>query len=133
MKIDRDNIKLSCCGTRYFYNGRNVTCVYDFYLKMPKQIEFCTGPVYNTVVGVAKCNENDEYDQTKGEKIALARAESLAYAKANAMLVAAWSEARDVVNSPEANSIINSFTNKKVSCIDHNKKYINWVESEKTF
>ncbi len=79
----------------------------------------------------ALCRKGDTFSETKGIKIAIAKAESNAYRNASERLVRAWKRGNDILvsylldeNTPTLNSLVNTFVQKANGCVKHNERYI---------
>ena len=125
MKRKETNLKMSFKGIEpIFYVNKakkTVACKisgYAYETTLNTWYGELTTPVYK-VVGIAYCNDNDEFDEERGKRIALAKAENKLYAKC----------------ADYYNKEINKYTsyiekmilfNKKAEKFcTHNEKYIN--------
>lgn len=77
-------------------------------------------PTYE-VVGIAYCNDNDEFDEERGKRIALAKAENKLYAKC----VAYYNKEINTYTSYMEKMIL--FNKRAEKFCSHNEKYINEI------
>lgn len=125
MKGYRQNeIKLTFYSqeTKFFVNKKNntVTCVLKSHLKTPYNlygIIDINQPLFKTI-GTAKCHYDDNFDEERGKRIALAKAENKAYDKAIKYLEEQKEELVFYTN------LINHFGFKSKAHCEHNKEYI---------
>ena len=125
IKTDRDFIKVSFKTPRYYVNEpkRTVVCVLDFFLDVPCPtntffLESAYHGFTDSVVGVAKCSEDDVFDEKTGKEIASSRAEQKAYDKCMRELL----KQRENVNVYE--KMVDNFIKLGDSVIGHNNAYI---------
>lgn len=125
--LNKNSIKLYVEATNYYYDKNNVTCKAVFNVDMPDILRALIGGISGVVKATAFCAEDDVYNKTIGEKIALAKAESYAYKRANAMLTKRLKLIEDIIclNEP----LVEDFSNKAKNCIEHNSNYIETISS----
>ncbi len=127
--MENGNIKIRFGDAVYFVNKKkgNVACKLSGTLKLPfvdmpyEEDE----PLYRyavnkhiEAVGVATCSPDDEFDENRGKRIALAKAENEAYNLAKKYLVGYQRFLED------ANEVVIDFYEKAARATKHNKEYI---------
>lgn len=107
---------------KFFINKKKgtVVCKLVTILETPRSFDSAVqiGEQYFESVGVAKCSSDDVFDEVRGKKIALAKAENDAYTQAYNYLNTYLKELEFFVKN------INNFTKKAVGCKVHNNDYI---------
>ncbi len=123
------NVKIRFGDAVYFVNKKkgNVACKLSGTLKLPfvempyEEDEPLYRYAFNKhieVVGVATCSPDDEFDENRGKRIALAKAENEAYNLAKKHLVDYQRFLED------ANEAVIDFYEKAARATNHNKEYI---------
>lgn len=121
MNLDRNDIKLTTLDTEYFYDGNNVTAKLAATLKTPDVLSEIFGYFYIVVKATAKCHEDDTYDKSVGERIALARAEAKAYRLLSNELQRRWNHVLDAIET--LSPVKADFQEKADNCFEHNARY----------
>lgn len=85
-----------------------------------KHIDICNGEIIRTV-GIAKCSEEDSFNEKRGYLIASSRSENEAYNEAIKTLKEIQAEAETLANAAKYRIEILK------DCIEHNKQFINDV------
>lgn len=92
MKNTRNNIKISFGVPTYMIFGDTTKCIMTYEVKLPPMLEKVAellvdkgyiAPMPRICRGYATMHPGDEYDEKKGLKISMAKAEIAAYAKIN--------------------------------------------------
>ena len=125
--LDRKDIKLNAQAEAYFYDKNNITCQVVYELNMPTLLTRLVGQIFGRSKATAFCDAEDTYDETIGKKIALAKAESRAYAAAKKELIKRIESIEDAIYTVEP--ILTAFADKADACIEHNTEYINTVSN----
>lgn len=128
MNFDIKNIKLTNCGANFFYNGKNTTCEYHYYLRLPDELENIIGWFNGVCKATVKCHDEDTYDVELGEKLALAKAEARAYRLVSNDLIRRMERLNDLYNSSMV--LVEEFTEKAANASEHNLKYIKSMTDE---
>jgi hypothetical protein len=80
------------------------------------------GPIYGTVVATAHCHKDDVFNLEIGKKVALAKAELVAYKESRRILI---SKLQETINTVVGLSeMAERFGDKAENVITHNKEYI---------
>lgn len=119
------NFKVHVEPVKYVVNEqkKTVVCVAQVSMDTPwindeLYVQFYEEPYQKTMVGVAKCSPNDEFDVELGKRIAYAKVENKAYNEA----------ARYVLERYIGLSVIGAkcldFVEKAQFCVEHNTDYI---------
>lgn len=120
------NIKIRFGDAVYFVNKKkgNVACKLSGILKFPF-VDIEDEPLYRyafnkhiEAVGVATCSPDDKFDENRGKRIALAKAENKAYNLAKKYLVGYQRFLEDT------NEAVIDFYEKAARATKHNKEYI---------
>lgn len=123
----RNNIKISFGVPTYMIFGNTTKCVMTFKVKMPAMLEKiaelmvdkkCVPPMPRICRGYASMHPKDEYDEKKGLKISMAKAEIAAYTAVHNWLCSIEDCLRNT-GYP-----ISNFLNKAYKVIRHDKKFI---------
>ena len=122
MNLDRNDIKMSTINKVFYYNGNNVTVELFATLKTPDAMSDILGQFYKVVKATAKCHPEDVFSVAKGEKMALARAESKAYAQLSNELYRRWNHVTDALDS--LTPLRDAFYEKANGCVEHNERYV---------
>lgn len=122
IRLENANIKLVVYDETYYTNKNNTTCVIKYYMKMPELLGELIGSVSGEVKATTCCLEGDTYDKKTGEKIALAKASSKAYAQASGRIQKRISSlTRRILTVVPA---VDRFTEKTIKVIEHNGQYV---------
>lgn len=123
----RNNIKISFGVPTYMIFGNTTKCVMTFEVKMPAMLEKiaelmvdkkCVPPMPRICRGYASMHPKDEYDEKKGLKISMAKAEIAAYTAVHNWLCSIEDCFRNT-GYP-----ISNFLNKAYKVIGHDEKFI---------
>lgn len=119
----RENFKLTYCGQpsyEVFNKNKGVRCNLTVKIITPDSLN--ANKIMDTTIitakGYAKCDDKDVFNIETGKKIALARAESLAYHKAEVLIDKCVNDAYNFIDSAE------KFANKSDYVQSHNKSYV---------
>lgn len=130
MSYDRKDFKLrfSNENTKFFINEKKgvITCVLESELVCPYSYDsmfFIPSRNFKSV-GIAKCNAEDVFNENRGKRIALAKAENKAYMEAFSYLSEKFDELLFLTNS------IQNFNEKMFKCCAHNEDYIDSLSYE---
>lgn len=124
MNFNIENFKLTMRPefTFFYVNGTDVTCKMSYYLNVPDAYLELHGPIYGTVVATAHCHEDDVFNLEVGKKVALAKAELVAYKESRRILM---SKLQETINTVVGLSeMAERFGDKAENVITHNKEYI---------
>lgn len=122
-----ENIKLRFSEPKFHIDETNkvVVCYLECKYNLPWLIDYMITDVAGKLIihacntkGVAKCSPNDTFNINKGKKIALARAEQLAYRKVSNRLIPCFA----YIDRLE--EVIDKFIDKATNVINHNNYYI---------
>lgn len=128
MKNTRNNIKISFGVPTYMIFGNTTKCVMTFEVKMPAMLEKIAelmvdkkyvSPMPRICRGYASMHPKDEYDEKKGLKISMAKAEIAAYTAVHNWLCSIEDCFRHM-GYP-----IEDFLNKAYKVIKNDKKFVN--------
>lgn len=119
----RENFKLTYYGQptyEVFNENKGVKCHLTVKIVTPDSLN--ANKIMDTTIitanGYAKCDDKDTFNIETGKRIALARAESLAYHKAEVLINKCVIDAYNFIDSAER------FENKSNYVQSHNKSYI---------
>lgn len=118
--MNKDNIKLSFSyAPSFFINLKKgvVVCKLQAFIVG----DYCVMPMSVTGTGIAKCSKDDAFDEDKGMRIALAKAENKCYLNANRYLEMCRDEMLNTLKK------IDDFGMKAYRCCAHNEEYIDSV------
>lgn len=127
MKNTRNNIKISFGVPTYMIFGSVTKCVMTFEVKMPAMLEKIAelmvdkkyvSPMPRICRGYASMHPKDEYDEKKGLKISMAKAEIAAYTAVHNWLCSI----EDCLRHTDCS--IEDFLNKTYKVIKHDKKFV---------
>lgn len=127
VKTEKNQIKVSFGKPKYFINEtkRTVTCVLEYDLQVPVPSNYWQIPCYvtfagmnGTVRGIARCSEDDKFNEKIGMEIASSRAEQNAYLKCAKFLQGQWE------NHLVYASMMDKFIEKAKGVVIHNEAYI---------
>lgn len=125
----RNEIKITFDTPKYLIYGNFTKCNLPFEVKLPPMLELITNVLIDkgyikklpkSVKGLATLHKDDEYEEKKGLKVSMAKAEINAYALVNNWLVNINDVLLDSVNYK-----IDDFANKATYVINHDVNYIN--------
>lgn len=105
-------------------NKKTVACAMKARIKHPHSHSHRPVALYYreiSVVGIAKCRGNDKFDVERGKRVALAKAENIAYKRALKRLEIDF---KHIVFIGDA---MRNFRDKAVAQIEHNEEYIESV------
>ena len=121
------NITLSFDKPRYVVNEKNgvVICYLDFTVNYSNELNslyaynYCNRHYWHhTVKALAIVRDNDAFDEVKGKKIALAKAENKAYLKVQNYVKMAEKDLSKVLQT------ISNYNRKADKVINHNLEYL---------
>lgn len=130
MSFNRRDFKLKFGNetTKFFVNEekRTVTCVLEGLLTpmIDDNTFLCLPSEIFKGVGVAKCDDKDVFDENRGKRIALARAENNAYIDAMNYLTDYYDKLSVMLKA------ITAFGDKAYRCCAHNEDYIDSLSFE---
>lgn len=137
MKLTRNEVKISFNNIDFIVDNekQTVKCRLYFNVKLPKDLDnevFFHETEKKFVDSVAVCRSEDVYNENLGKKIALAKAEILAYRK-----IAKCVKKVKIITGPNGvntatttRNIVKSFEKKANRCIRHNIEYIEKVSGK---
>ena len=153
----KQQIKIKFDQPLYYINESNgyVKCSLKGVMSIPKDLAVSLGlpeKLKVTSKTEAECVNGDIFDETKGRKITVAKAERNIYRNAAKRLVKRWNKVNDTTGyvlglitqaikgtkteriiktvideKPTLNSVINAFVAKAKRCEEHNERYINEI------
>lgn len=124
----RNEIKITFGTPKHVIYGNFTKCNLPFEVKLPPMLELVANMLIDkgyikklpkSVKGIATVYKGDEYDEKKGLKIAMAKAEINTYAIVNNWLADINDMFIDHINYK-----IDGFMTKAMRVIDHDAKYI---------
>ena len=121
--------KVSFIGEPRFHineKKKTVSCILDCqvrtpFVSLPHWLDSSEPYVYGkdlTGFGIARCCDEDVFDENRGKRIALARAENDCYNKATSYLMTQANLLGELING------IDEFTDKEFDCCSHNDDYV---------
>lgn len=125
----RNEIKITFGTPKYLIYGNFTKCSLPFVVNLPPVLELVASMLIDKghvkklpklVKGFATVHQGDEYDEKKGLKISMAKAEISAYA-----LVNNWLADINDLFIDKINYKINDFMIKADKVIEHDVKYVN--------
>lgn len=128
MKNTRNNIKISFEDPTYLIFGNYTKCQMRFEVKMPYMLEKIAEvlidkkflpPMPTSCKACAYMHPKDEYDEAKGLKVSMAKAEIVAYQKASR-----WMSSFIALISERGFEVIDSFQDFSYEVITHDKKFL---------
>lgn len=130
----RNEIKISFGPELIDCNAKKkmTSCILAYYVHLPKEIAVSLGVdpvIYRSTTVNTKCQAPDVFDEEKGKKIAIAKAEASAYKNVAKWLIKEWQKINnDYVqmdaDKPTSCGKINDFYVKASNQIVHNREYI---------
>lgn len=128
MKNTRNNIKISFEDPTYLIFGNYTKCQMRFEVKMPYMLEKLAevlidkkflSPMPTSCKACAYMHPNDEYDEAKGLKVSMAKAEIVAYKK-----VSRWMSSFVALMIDRGFETIDDFQDFAREVITHDKKFL---------
>lgn len=118
---DRSDIKIRFFNPEFYINEKKqtVTCKLHFRVEAPYIIRVLTKCcLAKTVIATATLKNNDVFNVNVGKKVALAKAENMAYSIANNLITDAY---KNILNATKA---ISDFRYKATRVKEHNIEYM---------
>lgn len=124
----RNEIKITFGDPKYLIYGNFTKCSLPFEVKLPPMLELVVNMLIDkgyikklpkSVKGLATVHKGDEYDEKKGLKISMAKAEIAAYCMVNNWLIGISNLMFD-----QGHCKIDSFLVKADQVINHDVEYI---------
>lgn len=128
MKNTRNNIKISFEDPTYLIFGNYTKCQMRFEVKMPYILEKIAEvlidkkflpPMPTSCKACAYMHPKDEYNEAKGLKVSMAKAEIVAYKK-----VSHWMSSFITLIAERGFDVIDSFQDFSYEVIAHDKKFL---------
>ena len=112
-------IKLSTVKTEYITDNKTfVKCILKTELTDNKEKDKVTPMPLPPFIGIAKLHKEDKFDYQIGCRIALAKAERIAYKRISKILAKEYKNLSDLIND------LDNFIFKAESMVKHNTEYI---------